>query len=196
MLLAEDGGLPGRRRGRGGSGGRRGGGGGAGDGVAPVGRGRWRRRALAGTGRRRGPGGGAVAARGHPALDVRHRLGRLHVGRREAGEDAQQRLGLVLLRLVVAVVRHAALVDALVLPPHAREPQPVRDVVALDADSLQESAPRGAASAAAPAPPDPSRGPPPLPFASSDPALLSAAPAELAPAPGTRLLLSRAPNPR
>lgn len=171
MLLSEDGGLPGRRRGRGGGGGggRRGGGGGG----PHLGRGRRRRgwrRALAGARRRRGPGGGAVAARGRAALDVRDRLGRLHVGRREAGEDAQQRLGLVLLRLVVAVVRHAALVDALVLPPHAREPQPVRDVVALDADRLQESAPPGAASAAAAGPaafpffPFPS-----LPFPSGDP---------------------------
>lgn len=195
MLLSEDGGLPGRRRGRGGGGGgggRRGGGGGG----PHLGRGRRRRgwrRALAGARRRRGPGGGAVAARGRAALDVRDRLGRLHVGRREAGEDAQQRLGLVLLRLVVAVVRHAALVDALVLPPHAREPQPVRDVVALDADRLQESAPPGAASAAA-------AGPAAFPFfpfpslPQRRPALPGAAPAELAPAPGTRLLLSRTPR--
>lgn len=150
MLLLQDGGPPpalplsGRRRGRGGGGG----------GGSPLSGGR--RRALSGpwAGRRRGSAGEAVAAGGRPALDVGHRLGRLHVGRREAGQDAQQRLGLVLLRLVVAVVRHAALVDALVLPPHARQPQPVRDVVALHADRLQESG----ASAAAPAPP---RAPPP-----------------------------------
>lgn len=142
MLLLQDSGPPpalplsGRRRGRGGGGG-----------GSPLSGGRWR--TLAGPGRRRGSTSGAVAARGSSALDVGHRLGRLHIGRSEAGQDAQQRLGLVLLRLVVAVVRHAALVDALVLPPHARQPQPVRDVVALHADRLQKSG----ASAEGPAPP-------------------------------------------
>ena len=73
------------------------------------------------------------------ALNVGHGLRGLHVGRREAREHAQQRLGRVLLRVVVAVVRHAALVHALVLPPHGRQPQPVRDVVALHAHGLQKS---------------------------------------------------------
>lgn len=144
MLLLQDSGPPpalplsGRRRGRGGGGG-----------GSPLSGGRWRTLAGPGAGRRRGSTSGAVAARGSSALDVGHRLGRLHIGRSEAGQDAQQRLGLVLLRLVVAVVRHAALVDALVLPPHARQPQPVRDVVALHADRLQKSG----ASAEGPAPP-------------------------------------------
>lgn len=84
---------------------------------------------------------GADSARGSlspraTALDVGHCLSSLHVGRCEPRQHTQQRLGLVFLSVVVAVVRHTALVNSFVLQSYSRQPKAVRDVIALDTHGL------------------------------------------------------------